>query len=71
MMYPIGRGQWTVVCVGSSVLLITAGTAGFVVRIYAKPTGPIADQLVQYSAVSLGLGLLIAAGFVIVRRLTD
>jgi hypothetical protein len=28
-------------------------------------------KLMQYSAVSLGLGLLIAAGFVIVRRLTE
>jgi len=71
MMYPIGRGQWTVICVGSSVLLITAGAAGFVACIYAQPTGPTADQLIQYSTVFMGLGLLIAAGFVIVRRLTD
>jgi hypothetical protein len=70
-MYPIGCGQWTVICVGSSVLLITAGTAGFVARIYAQPTGPIGGQLMRYSTVALGLGLRIAAGFVAVRRLTE
>jgi len=70
-MYPIGRGQWTVICVGSSVLLITAGTAGFVARIYAQPTGPIADQLMRFTTVALGLGLRIGAGFVAVRRLTE
>ena len=69
---PPTRAEYQVLAVASSVLFIAAGAASVVVGVMALPDKEqLGHSAICYGAASVGVGVIIAIGFWLVRRFTD
>jgi hypothetical protein len=69
---PPTRAEYQVLAVASCVLFIAAGAASVVVGVTALPDKEqLGHSAICYGAVSVGVGVIIAIGFWLVRRFTD
>ncbi len=69
---PPTASEYAVLAMGTATLLIVLGLVGFGFVLFAAPANEkTVATLIWYSAVSLGLGVLIALAYWIVRRILD
>ena len=69
---PPTRAEYQVLAVASCVLFLAFGVAGIVAGVMAPPEKQeLARLAIGYGATSVGIGVIIAIGFWLVRRFTD
>jgi len=69
---PPTRAEYQVLAVGSCVLFLAFGVAGIVAGVMAPPEKQeLARLAIGYGVTSVGIGVIIAIGFWLVRRFTD
>jgi hypothetical protein len=69
---PPTRAEYQVLAVVSCVLFLALGVASIVAGVMAPPEKrQLARLAIDYGATSMGIGLIIAIGFWLVRRFTD
>ena len=69
---PPTRAEYQVLAVASCVLFLAFGVAGIVAGVMAPPEKQeLARLAIGYGATSVGIGIIIAIGFWLVRRFTD
>ena len=66
------RAEYEVLAVGSCLFFFALGLAGIVAGVMAPPEKQqLARLAIDYGATSIGIGVIIAIGFWLVRRFTD
>jgi len=69
---PPTRAEYQVLAVASCVLFLAFGVAGIVAGVMAPPEKQeLARLAIGYGVTSVGIGVIIAIGFWLVRRFTD
>ena len=69
---PPTRAEYQVLAIASCVLFIAAGAASVLVGVIALPEKEdLGHSAIWYGAASVGVGVIIAIGFWLVRRFTD
>ena len=69
---PPTRAEYQVLAVASCLLFLALGVAAIVAGVMAPPEKQqLARLAIDYGATSIGIGVIIAIGFWLVRRFTD
>ena len=69
---PPTRAEYQVLAVASCLFFLALGVAGIVAGVMAPPEKQqLARLAIGYGATSIGIGVIIAIGFWLVRRFTD